>query len=127
MTSIEVPYSIAASLPTLSVLDITNEVERAVARAEQPHGIVYVTAPAGPWTVRVNEREAGFFCDLETMLNRLVPTDTPDRERMLLGLLGPRSEQVPFNHGRLTLGRWQKILLVGFDEAPGDWLLTVLA
>jgi hypothetical protein len=31
MTSIEVPYAIAAALPTLSVMDITNDVAKAVA------------------------------------------------------------------------------------------------
>ena len=35
MTSIEVPYSIAAALPTLSVMDITNEVAQSVARSER--------------------------------------------------------------------------------------------
>ena len=33
MTSIEIPYSIAAALPSLAVLDITNEVARDVADA----------------------------------------------------------------------------------------------
>ena len=33
MTSIEVPYAIAAALPTLSVMDITNDVSKEVAQA----------------------------------------------------------------------------------------------
>ena len=31
MTTVEVPYSIAAALPSLSVMDITNDVSREVA------------------------------------------------------------------------------------------------
>ena len=33
MTTVEVPYSIAAALPSLSVMDITNDVSREVAAA----------------------------------------------------------------------------------------------
>jgi thiamine phosphate synthase YjbQ (UPF0047 family) len=77
--------------------------------------------------VRVQERESGFFCDLEELLNRLVPQDEPDRERLLCLLLGPRAEQIPFSDGKLCLGRWQRILLVDF-QTPDEprWNLTLL-
>ena len=124
MTSIEVPFSIAAALPTLSVIDITNDVSREVAGAEARDGIVYVTPGADPWVVRVQEREAGFFCDVEEMLKRLIPLEADRRERLLLGLLGPRTEGVPYRDGRLCLGTWQRILMMGFDASPADWSLT---
>jgi thiamine phosphate synthase YjbQ (UPF0047 family) len=126
MTSIEVPYSIAAALPTLSVIDITNEISREVARSQAGDGIVYVSPGADPWIVRVQERESGFFCDVEELLMRLIPLETVERERMLLALLGPRTEGVPFADGRLCLGRWQKILMVGFDGSPAEWLCTIV-
>jgi len=44
MTTVEVPYSVAAALPTLSVFDITNEVSRAVSRAELKSGLAYIGA-----------------------------------------------------------------------------------
>lgn len=127
MTSVEIPFSIAAALPTLSVLDITNEVAHEVARAPEGDGIVYVS-PIGPepWVVRVQERESGFFCDIEDLLSRLVPVGTPDRERLLTALLGPRTEQVPFSNRQLCLGRWQRILLVGFNSGPADWICTIV-
>jgi len=126
MTSIEVPYSIAAALPTLSVIDITNEVARKVSAAEARDGIVYVSAGADPWVVRVQERESGFFCDVEEMLARLIPLETRDRERLLLGLLGPRTEAVPFSERRLCLGTWQRILMVGFNGAASEWMCTIV-
>ena len=124
MTSIEVPYSIAAALPTLSVMDITNEVAQGVARSERAHGIAYISATDGLSLVRVQEREAGFFCDVEELLKRLIPLEMGGRERMLLALLGPRTEAIPFQAGRLCLGTWQRILMVGFNGAPADWSLT---
>jgi thiamine phosphate synthase YjbQ (UPF0047 family) len=112
MTSVEVPYSIASALPSLTVLDITNEVRREL---------------AGSGRVRVQERESGFFCDLEDLLTRLVAQEEPERERLLCMLLGPRGEQIPFSRGELCLGRWQRILLVDF-RPPDEprWNLTLL-
>ena len=50
-----------------------------------------------------------------------------ERERLLLFLLGPRSEQIPFTTRRLDLGQWQRVLLFGFGDASGlDWRLTVV-
>jgi thiamine phosphate synthase YjbQ (UPF0047 family) len=126
MTAVEVPYSIAAALPSLAVLDITNDVAAEVGEADVRSGIAYVSAAPG-CLVRVNERETGFFCDVETLLTKLVPLDGYRRERMLAFLLGPRSEQVPFLDGKLCLGQWQRILL--FDlvgTCRGEWTLTLV-
>jgi len=125
MTSVEVPYSVACALPSLVVLDITNEIAREVAHADSPGGIAYVTAENG--LIRVNEREAGFFADVEGLLGRLVPLDVRGRERLLSFLLGARTEQLPFAGGRLCLGQWQRILLFGFsDDFAPDWNVTLV-
>jgi thiamine phosphate synthase YjbQ (UPF0047 family) len=127
MTSIEVPYSIAAALPTLSVMDITNEVAQGVARSDQAHGIAYISATDGLSLIRVQERETGFFEDLEGLLERVVPGDAPSRERLVYALLGSRTEQVPFSDGRLCLGQWQRVMLFSLeDEHRTDWSLTLL-
>ena len=127
MTSIEVPYAIAAALPTLSVMDITNEVTKSLAGSGKSEGIAYIHAPHGRSLVRVQERETGFFEDLEGVLERLVPSESPVRERLVAALLGPRAEQVPFCEGRLCLGQWQRILLFSLDaEHRDDWSVTLL-
>jgi thiamine phosphate synthase YjbQ (UPF0047 family) len=127
MTSIEVPYSIAAALPTLSVMDITNEVSKSVASSGRTDGIAYVSAASALSLVRVQERETGFFEDLESLLERVVPAGTADRERLVHALLGSRTEQVPFAEGCLCLGQWQRIMLFSLDaEHRSDWSLTLL-
>jgi len=127
MTSIEVPYSIAAALPTLAVMDITNDVSKSVADAECPNGIAYISATSSLSLVRVQERETGFFEDLECLLERVVPGDAPARERLVHALLGSRTEQVPFSEGCLCLGQWQRIMLFSLDSELGsDWTLTLL-
>jgi thiamine phosphate synthase YjbQ (UPF0047 family) len=127
MTSVEVPYSIASALPSLTVLDITNEVRREVAISGYDSGIAYVSPLDDVALVRVQERESGFFCDLEDLLTRLIPQDERERGQLLCMLLGPRTEQIPFTGGELCLGRWQRILLLGFDRpAEPRWNLTIL-
>jgi len=127
MTSVEIPMSVAAALPTLSVFDITNDISRELRGHGVPSGLAYVTPQAPLSMVRVTERESGFFCDLENLLMRLVPPDTADRERLLLMLLGPRAEQIPFLEEALCLGQWQRVLLFGFNgDARADYSLTIL-
>jgi thiamine phosphate synthase YjbQ (UPF0047 family) len=127
VTSVEVPYSIASALPSLTVLDITNDVRRELASSGLESGIAYVSPLDEVALVRVQERESGFFSDLEELLTRLVPQEERDRERLLCMLLGPRSEQIPFSSAGLCLGTWQRILLLGFDR-PSEprWNLTLL-
>jgi thiamine phosphate synthase YjbQ (UPF0047 family) len=127
VTSVEIPSSVAAALPTLAVFDITNEISRDVRKADLGSGLAYVTPEAETALIRVTERESGFFCDFEDMLSRLVPLAAESRERLILGLLGARTEQIPFTDGRLTLGQWQRVLLFGFNGDPrADYTLTLV-
>ena len=91
--------SIASALPSLTVLDITNEIRRELSASGRDSGIAYVSPLDEVALVRVQERESGFFTDLEELLTRLVPQDERERERLLCILLGPRGEQ------SLRLGR----------------------
>jgi hypothetical protein len=91
VTSVEIPVSIAAALPTLTVLDITNDVSHEVARTGGS-GIAYISPNGDPSLVRVQERETGLFSDIECLLERLVPLHEDERERLLLALLGPRTD-----------------------------------
>src|SRR5256885_10410424 len=81
MTSVEIPVSIAAALPNLTVLDITNDVRREVA-STGGSGIAFVSPNGDPSLIRVQERETGFFPDLEGLLERLVPPRGEGRGRL---------------------------------------------
>jgi hypothetical protein len=126
MTSIEIPYSIAAALPSLSVFDITNDVQNALASSEQESGLALLSPRGERAFVRVNERESGIFEDFEALLARLVPGDQSEREALLTLLLGPRGEQVPFTSRRLAARRVAAGIPPGPSTAaakPG-WRLT---
>jgi len=127
MRSVEIPYRIASAVPSLTVLDITNEVSHEFRAAGCRNGIAYVSPLSEVGLVRVQDLEHGFFSDFEELLTRLVPHEQSERERLLCLLLGPRTEQIPFAGGDLCLGTWQRILLFGFDR-PSEprWELTLL-
>jgi thiamine phosphate synthase YjbQ (UPF0047 family) len=127
VTSVEIPVSIAAALPNLTVLDITNDVRREVA-STGGSGIAFVSPNGDPSLIRVQERESGFFSDLECLLERLIPLEAEERARLVSMLLGPRTEQIPFSDGSLCLGQYQRIFLVAFeDRCSNEWMLTVVA
>jgi thiamine phosphate synthase YjbQ (UPF0047 family) len=127
VTSVEIPVSIAAALPNLTVLDITNEVRREVA-SNGGSGIAFISPNGDPSLVRVQERETGFFSDLECLLERLIPLEAEERARLVSMLLGPRTEQIPFSEGSLHLGQYQRIFLVAFeDRCSNEWMMTVVA
>ena len=127
MTSVQIPISIAAALPNLTVLDITNDVRHEVERAGGS-GIAFVSPNGDPSVIRVQERETGFFSDLESMLERLVPLEVDERTRLVSMLLGPRTEQIPFSDGSLCLGHYQRIFLVAFeDRCSNEWILTLVS
>jgi thiamine phosphate synthase YjbQ (UPF0047 family) len=127
VTSVEIPVSIAAALPNLTVLDITNDVRREVA-SNGGSGIAFVSPNGDPSLIRVQERESGFFTDLECLLERLIPLEADERTRLVSMLLGPRTEQIPFSDGSLCLGQYQRIFLVAFeDRCSNEWMLTIVA
>ena len=128
MTSIEIPVSIAAALPSL-VGDGHHErrLARGRGRPTLKDGIAFLHADSPHTIIRVQERETGFFEDLEVLLERVVPSSQERREKLLAFLLGPRSEQVPVADGALCLGQWQRILLFSLDaQHRPEWTLTLL-
>ena len=129
MTSIEVPYSIAAALPTLSVMDITNEVVaggRALgpdATASRTSGDDGRLARARPGARDRLLRGSRVRCSSASSRASADGARAARRTRCS----APRTEQVPFSEGCLCLGQWQRIMLFSLDAEHGnDWSLTLL-
>lgn len=108
------------------IVDITPEVANAVRRAGLNHGIVTVFVAGSTAGVTTIEHEDGLLRDLQEAFERIAPSDRPYHHDLRWGdgngfshvrasLLGP-SLTVPVENGRLTLGTWQQIVLVDFDN-----------
>lgn len=110
------------------IVDITRDVAEAVRRAGLNNGIVTVFAAGSTAGVTTVEYEDGLVRDLQEAFERLAPSNRPYYHDQRWGdgngfshvrasLLGP-SLTVPVENGRLTLGTWQQIVLVDFDNRP---------
>lgn len=104
-------------------INITSLVAKAVTESKINSGIVTVFVSHTTAGITINENtDPDVTGDMETILNRLVPWDSPDYKHnegntaahMKASLIG-NSIQVIVEHGKLQLGTWQGIYFCEFD------------
>jgi secondary thiamine-phosphate synthase enzyme len=117
------------------IVDITAGVERVVATSPIADGLVSVFVRGSTAAVTTMEYEPGGVHDLQALLERLVPKDGDYEHNRLnhdsnshahqrASVVGP-SLSVPVNGGRMTLGTWQQIVLIDFDDRPRERTVVV--
>lgn len=110
------------------IIDITPQVEQQITETDIKNGTVTLFVSGSTAGITTIEFEPGLLADLQTMWARNVPENIPyDHDRrwgdgngyshVRASLLGA-SLVVPFNDKRLTLGTWQQIVVVDFDNRP---------
>ncbi len=110
------------------IIDITPQVEQQVAEADINNGTATLFVAGSTAGISTIEFEPGALSDFQSMWERNIPQNIPynhDRRwgdgngysHVRASLLGA-SLVVPFNDKRLTLGTWQQIVLVDFDNRP---------
>ena len=110
------------------IIDITPQVEQQVDEAGINSGTVTVFVAGSTAGISTIEFESGLLSDFQGMWERNAPKNIPYKHDRRWGdgngyshvrasLLGV-SLVVPFNDQRLTLGTWQQIVLVDFDNRP---------
>jgi secondary thiamine-phosphate synthase enzyme len=99
------------------------------------NGIATVFTPSATSAITTVEFESGMLKDFEEFLQRVANQgweykhnlrwhDGNGFSHVRAALLGP-SVTVPFVDGRLTLGTWQEITFIDFDNRPRERLLIV--
>ena len=117
------------------IVDLTEGVRSVLATAGVDRGLVTVFATGSTVAITTMEHEPGGVSDLEALLERLVPqvgdyehnrlnADSNAHAHLRAAVIGP-SESIPFLDGRLTLGTWQQIVLIDFDDRPRRRTVTV--
>ena len=110
------------------IVDITRQVEQEVAETNVNNGIATVFVSGSTAGITTIEFEPGLLSDFQSMWQRTTPENIPynhDRRwgdgngyaHVRASLLGA-SLVIPFNNKKLTLGTWQQIVLVDFDNRP---------
>ncbi len=108
------------------IIDITPEIAEAIRTSGIASGTVTAFAPGATTGITTIEYEPGLLKDLPELMEQLVPSnrsychddtwhDGNGFSHLRSALVGP-SLTVPFVSGKLTLGTWQQVVFLEFDN-----------
>jgi secondary thiamine-phosphate synthase enzyme len=110
------------------IIDITQKVIDCVDLSTLNNGIVTIFCPSSTSSVTTLEYEPGVQQDLKRIFNEIVPIgDTYQHEEAwhdgnghshIRAALLKASLTVPLVNGQMTLGTWQQIVYIDFDNRP---------
>ena len=107
-------------------IDITERVTKATEKSGIKNGLVTVFCPGSTGTITTIEYESGVIKDLQAILEKIVPSNVPYEHDKRWGdgngyshvratLMKP-SLSIPCMQGRLSLGTWQQVVFIDFDN-----------
>jgi len=110
------------------MIDLTDRVVRIINQSGIESGIAAIFTPSATSALTTIEYESGALKDLKRLLDELAPEDRDyfhnarwgdynGHSHLRAALLGP-SLSIPIHAGSLTLGTWQQILFIDFDNRP---------
>ena len=126
--TIELQTDPTANRQQMCIINITPQVEQQVAETDISNGTATLFITGSTAGISTIEFESGLLSDFQGMWERNIPQNIPynhDRRwgdgngysHVRASLLGA-SLVIPLNDKRLTLGTWQQIVLVDFDNRP---------
>ncbi|OGP65393.1 MAG: secondary thiamine-phosphate synthase enzyme [Deltaproteobacteria bacterium RBG_13_47_9] len=119
----------------MDMADITDPVVSILERSGIENGLVTVFCPGSTGALTTIEYESGVVSDLQKAIEKLVPSGIPYEHDKRWGdgngfshvraaLMKP-SLTIPLIKGRLTLGPWQQIVFIDFDNRRRERSLVV--
>jgi secondary thiamine-phosphate synthase enzyme len=104
------------------LVDVTGQVQKAVAASGVDTGICYVYVPHTTAAITINEcADPDVAHDIEGALDRLIPKAGPYRhsegnsDSHIKSVLVGASQIIHVQGGKLVLGRWQGVFFCEFD------------
>ena len=112
------------------VIDITSNVLKVLSRSRVKNGVASLFVPGSTASLTTVEYESGVINDLKKAIERMAPEDIDYEHNarwedgngyahVRASMLGP-SLHVPVVDGKLSLGIWQQIVLIDFDNRPRE-------
>ena len=116
-------------------IDITNALASAVRESGISEGQACAFVRGSTAAITTMEFEPGGVHDLQATLERLIPArgdyehnrlnhDTNSHAHQRASIVGP-SELIPVTDGRLSLGTWQQVVLLDFDDRPRERTVVI--
>lgn len=121
--------------PTCDIVDITDDVQKQVGRSGVKNGVVTLFVVGSTGGLTTVEYEPGLVRDLSDLFEKLAPAnrdyhhekmwhDGNGYSHVRASLLKP-DLSVPVVGGEMTLGTWQQIVLINFDNRSRTRRVTV--
>jgi secondary thiamine-phosphate synthase enzyme len=107
-------------------IDITKSIYNTIKNSNVENGLVTIFCPGSTGTITTIEYESGVIRDLQRVLEKIAPSDIRYEHDLRWGdgngfshvraaLMKP-SLSVPLVNGKLTVGTWQQIVFIDFDN-----------
>jgi secondary thiamine-phosphate synthase enzyme len=117
------------------IIDITPKVAKQLKDGTIESGSVSLFVPGSTAALTTIEFESGVVNDLKKAIDRMAPEDIYYKHNERWGdgngyahvraaLIGP-SLHIPVIDSKMTLGTWQQIVLMDFDNRPRERLILV--
>lgn len=105
-------------------INITPEVEKAVANSNMTEGLVLISAMHITAGIYINDAESGLIADIDEWADKLAPfgpyyrhhrTGEDNGDAHLKNLLVGSQVMLPITDGRIDFGPWQQVYYAEFD------------
>jgi len=117
------------------IIDITDKVQSVTDKSNVKSGLCSVFVAHSTCAITTIEYEPGLVQDFKDALEKVAPMDREYEHNKRWGdgngyahirasLIGPEIS-VPIENGRLTLGTWQQIILIDFDNKARDRNISI--
>ncbi len=112
------------------IIDITKPMQESIEKSGCQHGNITAFCPGATGGITTIEYEPGLLKDLPELFEKLIPSkstyhhddtwhDGNGFSHLRSALIGPEVT-VPFIGGRMTLGTWQQVVFLDFDNRPRE-------
>ena len=114
----------------IEFIDLTDQVQAAVAKSGIKNGLVHVFAPHATGVIILTENERGLLEDIRRFLEMTVPRNKgyahpSNAHSHLRSMLLPPDRTLPVIDGRVELGTWQSLMFVETDVYPRRRTVTI--
>ncbi len=133
--AVETRYIPVETVGDGDILDLTQDIQNQINSSGINDGVVTIFTPSATSGITTLEFEPGCVKDLQRLFNEIIPPekdyahnqrwgDGNGHSHTRAGLIKP-SLTVPIVEGKMTLGTWQSIILVDFDNRPRERKMVV--
>jgi len=110
------------------IINLTDGIQNSIRKSNINSGVITIFAPGATTGLTTIEYEPGLLKDLPQLMEKLIPSDISYEHdntwhdgngfsHLRSALIGP-DITVPFVSKKMTLGTWQQIVFLEFDNKP---------